>query len=272
MDMDNYFREENERINTLEHIKAQVEEYKKYHPEMYIRDMERDAILVPSRQRELARMDEQAFHDYITDRTTFYHLDIYPENASDVMRAFNEEIFAALNALNPVYMEDLDRIRDELGPGAELIELDDWGDFYTLEPREKGDAMKTGRPEYKVKSAEHIPGPNFLATTTGGYHGFVKFYEEEAWRIAPEGANAWLQGNAWMAEVSCGKTRSPIIAGDYREVPLEDAIYHIIPVQFYRVEVDKGRKYEIETETEELAWDEDGKCTSVSMRSFIVPR
>jgi hypothetical protein len=226
------------RLLTIDQIKKNMEDFSKSVPELYKEYVKKDAILEPERQIQLAQLDELQFLDYIMDRNTMEHLNIYPENANKIMRDFSEEIFEGLKNLrdfDDFTAKELSDLRVQLGDKAKLIELSD--DYkHTLKPRGTGDTMRTGELEHKIAKAIYVPGPRFLATTTKGYYGFVRFYEEEVGRIAPENANAYRIGNTWCLSIEKGMASSPIIAGEYRNVGLKNGEYHVIPLKFFHVE------------------------------------
>jgi len=253
---------------TAEQVRRQLEDFSKSCPELYAEYAERDKILEPRRQIELARMNDRQFLDYVMDRNTAEHLGIFPEYASNVMKAFADEIFEGLRGLKEVRLEDLPELREQLGDKAKMITLSDWRDLYTQEPREDGAAMRTGELEFKVARAIPVVGPHFFTTTTGGYHGFLKFYEEEIGRIAPDEANAYLIGNGMCITVRDGRAPSPIIAGDYRNVGLKDDIYHVVPLKFFNVDVDRNQKYTTKTDVTER--DAEGNATCLITK--VVPR
>lgn len=253
---------------TAEESRQRLERFSVGCPELYAEYVEKDKILEPSRQIELAKMNDREFLDYIMNRNTSDHLGIYPEHASSVMRAFTDEIFEGLRGLQEVKLEDLPELRKQLGDKAKMIALSDWGELYAQEPRKDGEAMQTGKLEFKVAKAIPVVGPHFLTTITGGYHGFLKFYEEEIGKIAPEEANAYLLGTGWCVEVSNKRAPSPIIAGDYRDVDLKNSIYHAVPLKFFNVEIDESKKYTTKTEVTERDEEGNPKCIVTS----IVPR
>lgn len=234
---------------TIADVKEQWERLRLTFPELYEKAVKKDGLLTPERQRELAKMKDDEFFDYIMNRNTLDHLFIYPENASHFMKVLNDNVFSTLRALQGRKYDDesVEILRRKLGDKAKMIALSDWGELYTQEPRKDNEVMMTGKLEYKVKKAVPIQGPHFFATKTLGYHGFVKFFEEHVADVAPEGANAYLLGNTLCLSVQDGRASSPIIAADYRTVGLEDNIYHISPIKFFNVEVDKRWKYTTKT-------------------------
>ncbi len=253
---------------TVEQTKRQTEDFSRSLPKLYAEFVRRDRILEPSRQIELAQMNDVQFFDYIMNRNTSEHLSIYPEYASHVMRAFSNEIFEGLRNLKEVKLEDLPALREQLGDKAKMIALSDWRDLYTQIPRKNGDAMMTGKLEYKVAKAVPVSGHHFFTTTTGGYHGLLKFYEEEIGRIAPEEANAYLLGSGWCVTVEEGGASSPIIAGNYQSVGLKNDIYHVIPIKFFDVKADKSKKYTTQTQVKER--DVEGNASLIVTK--VVPR
>lgn len=255
---------------TIADVKEQWTRLASSFPELYEKAVKKDGLLTPERQKELAKMKDVKLFDYIMDRNTLDHLFIYPENASHFMKVLNDNIFSTLRALQGRKYDDksIICIRRKLGDRAKMIALSDWGDLYTQEPREEGDVMMTGKLEYRVKEATQIPGPHFFATKTLGYQGFVKFFEEHVADVAPEGANAYLLGNTWCVSVQEGRTSSPIIAADYRDVGLEDNIYHISPIKFFNIEADKRRKYT--TRTRVTKRDEEGNA--IELKTDVVKR
>ncbi len=213
-------------------------------------------------------MSDLQFLDYLMNRNASEHLGIYPEYASNVMRSFSDEIFEGLRNFKEVELEDFPELREQLGDKSKMIELSDWGDLYTQVPRKNGDTMMTGKLEYKVAKAVPVYGHHFFTTTTGGYHGLLKFYEEEVGRMAPEGANAYLLGAGWCVTVEEGRASSPIIAGNYRRVGLKNDIYHVVPIKFFNAELDKSKKYTTITQVKER--DVEGNATLIVTK--VVPR
>ncbi len=253
---------------TAEQVRRMMEGFSESCPKQYAEYVQRDMILEPSRQIQLAQMSDIQFLDYVMNRNTSEHLEIYPEYAGEVMRAFSDEIFEGLRNLREVKLEDLPELRKQLGDRAKPIELSDWGELYTQVPRKNGEAMMTGKLEYKVANAVPIVGPHFFTTTTGGFYGFLKFYVEEVGKIAPKQANAYLLGTVWCVDVEEGRASSPIIAGEYRGVGLKKGIYHVVPIKFFDVELDKSRKYTTRTQVKRR--DAEGNATSIVTK--VVPR
>lgn len=250
---------------TAEQVKEEIETFSKNCPKLYAEYVEKDRILEPGRQIELARMNDRQFLDYVMNRNTSGHLGIFPEYASNVMKTFADEIFEELRGLKEVRLENLPELREQLGDKAKMIELSDWGTLYTQEPREDGAVMPTGELEFKVARAIPVVGPHFFTTTTGG---FLKFYEEEIGRIAPDEANASLLGKGMCVTVSDGRASSPIIAGDYRNVGLKDDIYHVLPLKFFNVDIDRSKKYTTKTDVTER--DAEGNASYLITK--VVPR
>lgn len=232
---------------TAEDTKHDVEMLARRAPNLYKEYVDKESILEPSRQIKLSKLDDNSFLDYLMDRRTSEHLNIYPEYANNIMRAFSDEIFKNLNAMTEVKLKDLPALRDEI-KGRKLITLSNWDSLYTETEREEDSCSKTGDLEYKVAKAIQVPGPHFFTTFVGGYHGILRFYEEEVAKIAPKDANAYLTGTAWCVSVHGGRGSCPILAGEYRDVKQEDSIYHAMPVKFFNVEVDTSKKYTTKTE------------------------
>ncbi|MBI3632156.1 MAG: hypothetical protein HY225_01790 [Candidatus Vogelbacteria bacterium] len=92
--------------------------------------------------------------------------------------------------------------------------------LFTLYPK-VGDGMDSYDPEFLVTEAVPVRGPDSFTTTIGGYYGFFKYGEKEVKAIAPPHANAYLF------------TGEPTFLS-------ED--HHIIPIKFYKVEVDISRR------------------------------
>ena len=252
---------------TAEHIKEDRELLASSCPKLYNDYVQRDKILESARQIELAQMDEDEFFDYLMNRNTSDHLQIYPEHASFVMRCFSEGIFSHLRSLEDIKEEDLPRLREELGDKAKMIALSDWGDLYTQVPREEGAVMQTGELEYKVAKAIPVDR-GFFATKTKGYYGFLKFYEEGVGKIALPNANAYLLGTGWLVSVKGGRAPSPIIAGEYKDVGLKDDIYQVVPIKFFNVEADRTKKYTTKSEVKER--DSEGNPRLIVTK--VVPR
>ncbi len=213
-------------------------------PEFYDQCVETGDIIEEDRQSELSKMSEAQFKDYLMNRKTSERLSIYPEYVSDVMNAFSEEIFDGLSRLKEITLNNLPELREQLGSKAKMIELEEFcGKLYTRRQRKKESAMSSGELEFRVREAVPVCGSNFFFTTTGGYYGFLKFYNEEIGKIAPDKANAYLLGNTWCVNISKGRTESPIIAGEYRDVALKDDTYHVVPIKFFDAEMNRMIRY-----------------------------
>jgi hypothetical protein len=231
---------------TSEDIRHQNEGFYKNSPETYSAYVQRDMILEPARQMQLADLTDRELMDYLMNRNTSKKLDIYPEYASSSMKKFSEEILEIMRNLYETECEDLPGLREKLGNKAKMIALSDCGVLYTQIPRKNDFLMMTGKLEYKVEKATPVEGPRFFATTTGGFYGFLKFYEEEIGLIAPEKANSYLLGTGWCVDVEDRMVSSPIIAGEYQDIGflgVKDGIYHVVPIKFFNVEADKSQKY-----------------------------
>jgi hypothetical protein len=254
---------------TAERVKLDLERFAKSCPEYYAERVRKDYILDGSRQKELSGLDGQKFLDFLMDRGTSDHLDIFPENANSVMQAFEGEIFERLNSLVKVKYEDLSQLRKELEHRAEIISLDKWGeDMYTQVPREYGATMGSGELEFKVSRARPVEGPRFFATDVKGYYGFLRFYTEEMARLVPKEANAYLMGTAWIVTVRNKRASSPLIAGHYFDVGQPDDLYQVAPVRFFDVEVDRSRKYETVSEVKER----DPRGNAILILTRVAPR
>jgi hypothetical protein len=228
-------------------------------PDLYRQYVERGNLLEPAKQEELSKLDEVAFFNYLMQRDISDHLCIYPEYTSAVMKDLSDEIFKGLKTMKEVTLRHLPAMREQLGSRAHLIALKEFDGLFTQEPRKEGAAMMTGKLEYRVAQSECVPGPHFFTTTTGGYHGFLKFYEEEIGKIAPVEANAYLLGAGWCVTVSGGMADSPILLEDTRKVPLKDDIYHVVPIKFFNAHPDTSAKFDIDIVVDER--DDSGTAT-----------
>jgi hypothetical protein len=90
--------------------------------------------------------------------------------------------------------------------------------WFTQHPK-VGERMDTGEPEFLVTKREGIPGPGYFTTSEGGGF-FLKYGIKEVERIAPRGANAYVIGD------NITKRRGEML----------------MPIKFYRVEVDTSRR------------------------------
>lgn len=89
----------------------------------------------------------------------------------------------------------------------------------------KGERMDTGEPEHPVTSLKKLDSQTrSFKTTIGGYHGFLKYGLKEVRSIAPRGANAYKIGEAKIQMVD-GSPK-----------------FHMMPVTFYKVEVDTSQR------------------------------
>lgn len=96
--------------------------------------------------------------------------------------------------------------------------------YFTDYPK-RGERMDNCEPEFLVTKIEEVhDGPKQFRTTVGGYHGFLKYGINEVRRIAPTGANAYTLGEGQI-EWSDG-----------------NPTHHVMPITFYRVEVDTSRR------------------------------
>jgi hypothetical protein len=103
-----------------------------------------------------------------------------------------------------------------------LIQIDKR--IFTDYPK-KGERMDNGEPEFLVTKIEKISeGPIQFSTAIGGYHGFLKYGIDEVKRIAPPEANAY----------TLDATKIECIGGS--------PMYHVVPITFYKVEVDSSRR------------------------------
>lgn len=229
-------------------LKKSREDLKKMSPEYYAELVKATSILTPGKQRPLARLDESGFLYFLMNRGSSACLNIYPEHVSPVIRKFSDEASYILNAMPRVRFENLPEIRKHLGRRSKLIALadgrklgeDSFGQLYTVVPREEGDSyVMTNKIEYHA-TGDRIPGQFFLATTGGVC---LRFYDEEVGLIAPRQANAYLIGTPIVATVHEGKLYSPIIAGARKPTGVNNGEYHIIPIEFFSVRVDKSEKF-----------------------------
>jgi hypothetical protein len=240
-------------------------------PDYFDEQIQGGAILLRSEQIDMMRLDVNGLFDYLFNKSTAYPGDIYPEFTTGAMVALDKEALQAMRTLREVRLEDLPKLREELGERAKIIELKQVGhDLYTEVERKPGEAMQTGKIEFKVAGATPVPGQRFLATTVGGYHGLLKFYLEEAARIAPEGANAYQIGNGLIISVKGNRMRSPLIA-DRIIGPVNqkdgEAGYHLVPVRFFNVDVDRSQRFRGDWKVKER--DAEGNATL--MRYDITP-
>lgn len=230
-------------------------------PDYFARQLERGAILGIDEMGKLSKAGIDEIFERLFSHATSFGLDILPLYQSDATRALEEEFFTTLNAVKCVKETDICRIRKSLGKRSKLFELKQVGkDLYT-EVRRQGGGMGTGELEFKVAEAVPVPGPRFFATTVGGYHGFLKYYLEEVAQAAPEGANAYLDGTGILRRVECKGVWSPIIANKVlRPARIKDGEYHVVPVKFFRVSVDRSKKYKGKWEVTERDASGNPKC------------
>jgi len=230
-------------------------EYLKKNMTSYFQDkVESGAILSREEMEKLKSASKAEIFERLFNHNTAYGLGILPKYQSPAMNDLEQDIFNAMQAYDEV--ADAKQLRKRLG--RKLIQLKQVGkDIYTEIPREIGDTMGTGKIEYKVENATKF-GTDFMPTRVVGYHGILRFYLEEMTRIAPEGANAFLDGNGILRSVTFSGMWSPIVAGNVlRPIQQPDDQYHIVPVKFYYVEVDKSRKYNAGMKP--IQFDNDGK-------------
>jgi len=222
----------------------------------------RGQILTVPEQTRLASLDMDALFPNIMYRRHAYCIGVYPQHASPEMHALDGEVVTALNSVTGMRDKDLPKVRAELGDRADIIELRAHsGEHYTMKPRD-GNSMESGEFEFRATNVERVPGARFFATDIGGYHGILRYCIEEVARMAPEGANACLTGEGFLVTVKDKKTHSPIIA-DKRIGPidLKDDMYHVVPVEFYHVDVDRSQRFKNEWEV--TARDEEGNATRI---------
>jgi hypothetical protein len=253
---------------TSEQIAEEIEAFAKNAPPVYLNAVKEGSILERSKQIELSLMDKEALHSFIMEWSTSNYMRIFPEHASPALKELDNEISKRLNSLERITLKDLPRLRKELGDKAKILDLEKFGnDIYVQQPRKRGAAMQTGKPEFKVASAAPIEGPHFFATNVGGYYGFLKYYLEEVGRIAPQNANSYLLGSGWVVEVEKGRAPSPLIAGSYFDVNQKDDVYQVVPIKFFNAEIDRSQKYRLKTKV-----GKRNKGTATSIIFSVVPR
>lgn len=99
------------------------------------------------------------------------------------------------------------------------------GKTFTLYAKQ-GDGLDTVDPEYLVVQSEKVlGGPSIFRTTVGGYHGLFKYGIREVRRIAPPKANAYRFAGEVQIEWKGG-----------------NPTHHVVPIEFYRVEVDASKR------------------------------
>lgn len=101
----------------------------------------------------------------------------------------------------------------------------------------EGSRLDTGEMEYVVRNLESVPAQaKEFWTRWGGYYGFFKYDVEEVQALAPDGANAYRFNG---------------------EIRIEGP-NHIVPVEFYKADVDTThylpRTEELETDFDTLMW------------------
>jgi hypothetical protein len=238
------------------------------HPKLYRDSVRKGSILDIMTQEKISEMGKEEFLDFIMCRQTSCALNVYSQYTTDVLKDLDQEIVESLENLIKIKEEDLSDLREKLVPREPMIELDDWGNFlYTRAQRRDGDVMMNG-VEFRVTKAFPVDGPHIFTTWVGGFYGFLKFYREEVEQIAPKEANAYLMGTAWSVEIIKGKLWSPITAGNRFEINQEDGMYHVVPIKFFDVDVDKSEKYKMVSEILER----DVKGNAVSFQIKLVPR
>lgn len=242
-------------------------------PDWFDRKVRNGAIISKRKQKMLKPASKEVIFDRLFDHVTSYGLDILPEYASPAMRELENEILQIMQSYTEVKdVKDVKSLRKELGQRADIIQLKQFGkDYYTLEKRDSLEAaMPTGGIEFKVTNATPVNGPRFMATRVCGYYGILRFYLEEMARIAPEGANAFLDGTGILRSVTCKGMWSPVVAGTaLRPINQPDDEYHIVPVKFFNVEIDKSKKYC--SKSKEVAWDKDTK-KPYAWQEVVTPR
>ncbi len=252
-------------------------------PDYFAEQIESGKVLSRGEMRLLAKSGKDTIFERLFDHNTAYGLGILPSYENQATRELEAELLQAMQTYQDC--PDVKSLRDlkkRLGKRADIFQLKQVGeDLYTFQNRKLGDAQPTGGIEYKVATATPVEGPRFMPTRVSGYYGILRFYTEEMARIAPKGANAFLDGNGILKSVEFGGMWSPIVAGNaLRPINQPDDQYHIVPVKFFHVEVDRSQKYV--TDTEELpcegghAWREvvkprgQSEIVSKSDRAFVI--
>lgn len=227
----------------------QVRQYDRFAaqmPDYFARQIERGAMLSKEEMKQLSSASKEVVFGRLFNHATAYGLGILPGYDSPAIHELDDELLHAFQSWEKVEEKDLPALRKSLGKRAEMIELRKIGkDFYTQRKRESKSAMQTGELEYKIANITPVEGPRFLATHVAGYYGILRYFLEEVARIAPEGANAYLDGTGIIRTVQANGLWSPIMAGNVlRPVNQEKGEYHIVPLKFFKVEVDTSQKYE----------------------------
>ncbi len=225
-------------VKDYEYLKARM-------PEYFAERVERGAILSRNEMQRLSTGTIDDVFERLFDHVTAYGLDILPEYSNAAMLKLEQELLQTMSSLKEVLEDDLPSLRKKIGNKPELIELRQVGDtFYTQTKRKKNAAMQTGELEFRVGEAVPVQGPRFFATKVCGYHGILRYFLVEVDQVAPDSANAYLDGTGILRTVTCRGMWSPIVAGNLlRPIPQEDGEYHIVPVKFFTVCVDQTQKF-----------------------------
>lgn len=122
-------------------------------------------------------------------------------------------------------------------PLPPLFRLSRVGETWFTQYGKEGSRLDTGEMEYVVRNLEPVPAQvREFWTRWGGYKGLFKYDVEEVQALAPEDANAYRF------------TGEPRIEGPN----------HIVPVEFYRADVDTTcfipRREELGTDFDTLMW------------------
>lgn len=244
------------------------EEMIKKMPEYFARKVDSGAILSRGEMIMLGSSSKDVVFNRLFNHVTSFGIGVLPSYASSTMRELEDELLSTMQSYEEV--KDSEELRKKLGKKANIIQLKQFGnDFYTYEERERGAEMPTGGIEFKINKATPIEGPRFMVTRVHGYYGILRYLIEEMARIAPENANAFLDGTGIIRSVKYRGMWSPIVSGNVlRPISQPEGDYHIVPVKFFNVEVDRSKKYS--SEMKEVAWADNGK--PYAWREVVKPR
>ncbi len=246
---------------SAENIIRQYDQLAEQMPDYFNEQIQRGAMLSREEMKNLSSASKEVLFDRLFNHATAHGLGILPGYESPVICELEEELLHSFQSWTKVQEKDLPALRKSLGERADMIELREVGeDFYTQKKRKENSAMQTGELEFKIRDITPVEGPRFLVTHVAGYYGILRYYVEEVARIAPEGANAYLDGTGIIRTVQANGLWSPITAGNVlRPVNQEKGEYHIVPVKFFKVDVDTSQRYKGEWEV--LERDSEGNAT-----------
>ncbi len=244
-----------------------IEELTRSSPSLHNVMVERGWVITPDEQKNLATYGLEVLFRNIMERPTSEHMGIFDANMSPAMRTLEAEILQCLNTNRDIRSVIGQRqLRRELKAAGKsnLTELSRFGgELYAKKPRKSGDVMSTGELEFKIVDAKPVAGPHFFGRAVMGYYGFLKYFAEEVALIAPQGANAYLLGAGWVVTVYAGLASSPIGSDSVLKPVTKkfsglDDLRHVVPVQFFNVEIDKSTKYSV-------SWEKEGDSHKVKL-------